>query len=229
MGLVGLRSHWRTASWWIAWCGFLGLAVLTWQPAAAILAKPLVGRYPIEVRPAGDAEAIVVLGGGMDQATIERPYDLVGRDTYRRVMHAAWLFHNWKPLPVLTSGGPQPATSEPLSVLMRRLLEENGIPPSKIWTEEQSQSTYENALYSTRLLRQHGIHQIALVVDADSMLRAELCFRKQGLSVTPAPSFFWSTDLGWDEWIPGWKGIYHQETLAHESFGLLWYWLKGRI
>jgi uncharacterized SAM-binding protein YcdF (DUF218 family) len=66
-------------------------------------------------------------------------------------------------------------------------LEQEGVPPSKIWTEEQSRSTYENALYSAKLLHGSGIHRIALVMEADSMLRAELCFRKQGLEVTPAP------------------------------------------
>jgi uncharacterized SAM-binding protein YcdF (DUF218 family) len=228
-GLLGLRRQWRTASWRVAFCGFLGMVALTWQPAAAIVAKPLVGRYTVQARPAGDAEAIVVLGGGVDQATRELPYDLVGRDTYRRVLHAAWLFHNWKPLPVLASGGPASVNSEAVSVLMRRILEEKGVPSSKIWTEEKSGSTYENALYSARLLHERGIHRIALVVEADSMLRAELCFRKQGLSVTPAPCLFWNIQFETDDLLPGWQGIYRQEALAHEAIGLLWYWLRGRI
>src|SRR5260370_37904414 len=81
------------------------MVALTWPPASAILARPLVGRYSREIRPAGDAEAIVVLAGAINYPTSERPYPLVGRDTYRRIVHAAWLFHNWKPLPWLASGG----------------------------------------------------------------------------------------------------------------------------
>jgi uncharacterized SAM-binding protein YcdF (DUF218 family) len=229
VGLCGLRRHWRTVSWWVALCGFLGLVVLTWPPAVAILAKPLVGRYGKQLRPTGDAEAIVVLAGTVIYPTGENPYTLVGGDTYRRVMHAAWLFQNWKPLPILATGGPQSSGGEPASVIMRRMLEQEGVPPSKIWTEEQSRSTYENALYSAKLLHEHGIHQIALVVEADSMLRAEMCFRKQGLGVTPAPCLFRDTQFGTDELLPGWQGIYRQEILAHETIGLLWYWLRGRI
>jgi uncharacterized SAM-binding protein YcdF (DUF218 family) len=110
---------------------------------------------------------------------------------------------------------------------MRRMLEQQGVPADKIWTEEQSRSTYENALYSARLLKEHGIHQIAVVVEADSMPRAEKCFRKQGLAVTPAPCLF--RDIGSGAELPGWQGIYRQEVLLHESVGLLWYWLRGRI
>jgi len=228
-GLYGLRHSRRTISWWVAVCGFLGLAALTWSPAAALVARPLVGRYPNTMRPAGDAEAIVVLAGGVNYPTKERPYALVGRDTYRRVMHAAWLFHNWKPLPILAAGGPQSRGAEAASVIMRRMLEQQGVPTSQVWTEEESRSTYENALYSARLLRRQGVHRIALVVEADSMLRAEKCFRKQGLDLTPAPCLFRDTPEGAEGWIPGWQGIYRQEILLHEGIGLIWYWLRGRI
>jgi uncharacterized SAM-binding protein YcdF (DUF218 family) len=112
---------------------------------------------------------------------------------------------------------------------MRRLLEQEGVPAGKIWTEEQSRSTYENALYGAQLLRQRGIHRVALVVEADSMLRAEMCFRKQGVDVTPAPCLFRDYRFTGAEVLPGWRGIYRQETLLHEGLGLLWYRLRGWI
>src|ERR1039458_1332805 len=112
LGLWGLRHSWKTISSWVAVCGFLGLVALTWPPAAGLTAQPLVGRYPKEIRPAGSGEVIVGLSGAVNYPTNTRPYVLVGRDTYRRVMHAAWLFHNWKPLPILATGGPQSRGAE---------------------------------------------------------------------------------------------------------------------
>ena len=229
VGLCGLRHHWRTASWRVAFCGFLGLVALTWPPAAETLAKPLTGRYAREVRPTGDAEAIVVIAGAVNYPTNGRPYILMGRDTYRRIIHAAWLFHNWKSLPILATGGPESRGEEAASISMRRMLEQEGVPSSKIWTEEQSRSTYENALYSARLLHEHGIHQIALVVEADSMLRAEMCFRKQGLGVTPAPCQFRDYQFGGADLLPGWQTIHRQELLMHEALGLIWYRLRSWI
>ena len=56
-----------------------------------------------------------------------------------------------------------------------------------IWTEERSRSTHENAVFGAEILRQHEIGRIALVIEARSMLRAESCFRKQGITVVAAP------------------------------------------
>jgi uncharacterized SAM-binding protein YcdF (DUF218 family) len=109
------------------------------------------------------------------------------------------------------------------------MLEQEEVPPSSIWTEERSHSTHENALYSAAVLREHGVHQIALVVEADSMLRAEKCFRKQGIGVTPAPCLFRDTQFAGEDLLPGWPAIYREEILMHEELGLCWYWLRGWI
>ena len=227
-GLYGLRQYWRTIGWRIAVCGLLGMAMLTWPPAVAMMAQPLTFWYQEDVRPAGHAEAIVVLAGSVDPPTKQRPFVLAGRDTYRRVRHAAWLYHNWRPLPILAAGGSL-GEREPAAVLMRRLLEQEGVPPANIWTEERSQSTYENALYGARLLQEHGVHQIALVVEADSMLRAEKCFRKQGIRVTPAPFLDPDSQIEAEDLLPGWKATYRAEILLHEGLGLVWYRLRGWI
>jgi len=228
VGLYGLRQSWRSIWWRVAACGLFGMAMLAWPPAVGMMAQPFTRWYPTEIRPAGDADAIVVLSGAVNHATKQRPYVLAGRDTYRRVKHAAWLYHNWKALPVLATGGTV-GDGEPVAVTMLRMLEQEGVPRSSIWTEERSHSTYENAVYSARLLHEHGVRQIALVVDADSMLRAEKCFRKQGIAVTPAPHFIWEARVGGQDLLPGWHAIYRAEILLHEGAGLLWYWLRGWI
>jgi uncharacterized SAM-binding protein YcdF (DUF218 family) len=228
-GLYGLRRNWRTGAWRLAFCGLLGMFTLSWLPASAILGLPLTNRYARRMPAKDDSEVIVVLSGAVEQPTGERHYSLLARDTYIRVQHAAWLFHNWKPLPILATGGPGLRGGEAVSSVMRRALEQEGVPPSKIWTEEKSRSTYENALYSARLLHGSGIRRIALVVEADSMLRAEMCFRKQGFDVTPVPCMFWDLSFNSDTLVPGWQGIDRQELLLHEGIGLIWYWLRGWV
>jgi uncharacterized SAM-binding protein YcdF (DUF218 family) len=113
---------------------------------------------------------------------------------------------------------------------MRELLKRAGVPESSIWTEERSYSTHENAVYGSEILRQHGISQIALVVDAQSMPRAAACFRKQGIAVMPAPCEFHSfgPPLS-EEFLPNWNAIRRNERTLHEIVGLGWYWLRGWI
>ena len=228
VGVIRFQRSRSKVSLRLALGGLAALLALTWPPAVAVAAYPLTAWYPRQARPSGDVEAIVVLSGGISPPRTVRPYSLAGRDTYLRVEHAAWLFHNWKPLPIIVSGGSQ-AGEESAASVMREMLIRDGVPASMIRTEDQSRSTYENAVQSARILRGIGFHRVALVVDADSMLRAEKCFRKQGLSVAPAPCFFWNIRWSAEDLLPGWPGIYRGEIVAHEALGLLWYWVNGRI
>lgn len=112
---------------------------------------------------------------------------------------------------------------------MRQLLQEAGVPEAMIWTEQHSHSTHENAVYGAEILRQHGIGKIALVTEARSMLRAESCFRKQAITVVPAPCEFREFESPLDEFIPSWKAISSNEETLHETAGLAWYWIRGWI
>jgi len=112
---------------------------------------------------------------------------------------------------------------------MSQLLRKSDVPGNMIWTEDRSHSTYENALYSTMILRAHGISHIALIVDAASMPRAAACFRKLGIDVTPAPSNFRTFGIWQDELLPNWIAVRRNEDTLHEVIGLAWYTLRGWI
>jgi uncharacterized SAM-binding protein YcdF (DUF218 family) len=107
------------------------------------------------------------------------------------------------------------------------MLEEQGIPSSMIWEEARSRTTHENALFSGKLLRERGIRKIALVVDADAMLRAEKCFRKLGFEVEPLPCWIQDFDFDAGDLLPSWRALQRSEILLHETTGLFWYWMHG--
>jgi uncharacterized SAM-binding protein YcdF (DUF218 family) len=186
-------------------------------------------RYPTQPLPSQPTQAIVVLSSAIDPPIRERPFPLPDKDTYKRCRFAAWLHTNWKPLPVLACGGPGLKSQQPLSATMRRLLVEGGVPEAMVWTETRSRSTHENAVFASEILRQHGIARIALVVEAQSMPRAEACFRKEGLIVVPAPCDFRQFGSPLEELIPSWKSVQRNETTLHEALGLAWYRLRGWI
>ena len=83
------------------------------------------------------------------------------------------------------------AAALPLSrSAMRELLRQGGVAENMIWTEEESISTHENAVFAAKILRGHQIDRVALVVNARSMPRAAAVLEKQGIRVSPAPSSF---------------------------------------
>ena len=224
LGLVHLRhcKYRRLAS-----VSIFGLLLLSWPPVDWLLSRPLQARYRIQpFRTSLDPQAIVVLGSSVAPSVYERPYPLPDEHTFQRCQYAAWLHTHWKPLPVVACAG----RIGRYSVAIHELLHQAGVPDDKIWIENHSRDTHENAVYGTEILRAHGITRIALVVEAQSMLRAEACFRKVGISVAAAPSDFREFDPSLkEELLPSWKAIRNNEITLHETLGLAWYWLRGWI
>jgi uncharacterized SAM-binding protein YcdF (DUF218 family) len=104
------------------------------------------------------------------------------------------------------------------------------VPASAIWTESQSRTTHENAVYAARVLRSKGVRTIVLVTDAYHMLRSEKCFRKEGLVVIPAACGYRTAGrFKPEELMPGWEPISWNEDFLHEVLGLAWYRLHGWI
>jgi uncharacterized SAM-binding protein YcdF (DUF218 family) len=110
---------------------------------------------------------------------------------------------------------------------MALLLQSDGVPVNAILREDRSANTYENARFSADLLRRIGASRIALVVEADSMLRAERCFRKQGIAVIPAPCERRTLQRSFREMLPSWSALRQNERSLHEYGGLLWYSVRG--
>jgi uncharacterized SAM-binding protein YcdF (DUF218 family) len=208
--------------------------LLLWslEPVSMVLYWTLERPYPIQQAPLGEAEAIVVLAGGAHRQDPTRPEATPLEDTYIRAAYAAWLYRNWKPLPVVASGGVIGGRQKAvLAEVMRRVLEEKGVPPGMIWMEGRSRSTYENALYSAELLRGRGIRRIALVTEAYHMRRAEGSFRRQGMEVVPAPCAYRHIlfSLRPAELVPSPKSMNRNELALHEWVGLFWYRVSGKI
>jgi uncharacterized SAM-binding protein YcdF (DUF218 family) len=229
---IGAWRYWkseRPRKPYLMLAGILGLFLLSWPPAAWLLAQPLEGRYERQAFPKDEAAAIVVLSGNVKPPLPERPVAVVDYDAYERCFYAAWLYKNWRKLPVLACGGVGPQKGEAFAVTMQRLLEAEGVPASQAWIEGKSQSTLENAKYAAEVLRARGISRVVLVTEALHMPRAERCFRKQGIYVVPAPCCFFRLRLDWQHFLPGWRAIERNELVLHEFVGLAWYRMRGWI
>ena len=197
------------------------LLIISSSPVASLFAKPLETRY--DGRPFVDnGEAIVVLAGGCSSADLYRPYTTLAADTYSRLLSAVWLYHSKPPRPVLVTG-------LNCSPAMARLLESEGVAQNLILQEGRATNTHEHAVYSAELLRANRIGTVVLVTDAKSMLRAELCFRKEGVPVIPYPVGLGSFEFSLLDLVPSWQAIKGNSDTLHEVLGLLRYRWAGWI
>lgn len=183
---------------------------------------------PLASPPAGaHAEAIVILGGGSYFNAPEYDgTDTVNDATLLRLRYGAHLYRETGK-PILVTGGKPLGNPVAEAQQMKAALEQDfGVPVR--WTEDNSDNTYENALYSYRLLHAQGIRRIVLVTHAWHMPRAADIFRRAGFEVVEAPTAFTTrqrTDLL--ALLPRGSSMHDSQIFVHELIGLVWYRVKS--
>ena len=212
---------------------FAGLTLFSTPAGAYLAVGSLEWHYPpADARPDG-AGAVVVLAAGLLPADGTRLRAELDEDSRARCLHAARLYRQGPPCPVFVSGGKvDPAASGPTHArVMADFLMELGVREGDLILEEDSRTTYENAVGCAKLLKGRGIRAAVLVVDAVDMFRALRCFRRQGLELTPSPCHFRAASLGpsYCAVVPNLSAVCRCQRAWHEWLGCAWYWLHGRI
>ncbi len=173
------------------------------------------------------ADAIILLGGGMNAATNVYPYANIcaGAD---RVWHAARLFKAGK-APVIVPSGTGVDNCE-LPFLL-----DLGVPRSAIVTESESRNTEENAKFVAELLKDRPNPKVLLVTSAWHMRRAVLMYRRYApdMEIIPAATDYESTicraqpfDIG--ELCPNFFALTTSCTMWKEVLGYWWYKIARR-
>jgi len=170
------------------------------------------------------ADAIVILGAGREQ---NDPgwggSDQPGLMALERLRYAARLARA-SGLPLAASGGlhygQPPSEAALMADAMRR---DYGLEIR--WLEEQSRTTWENALLSAELLQPQGVRRVVLVTQAWHMPRARWSFEQAGFEVITTPMGYLSA--GYERplggWLPESRVIWQSSQLLNEAIGLLTY------
>ncbi len=122
------------------------------------------------------ADAIVVLGAAL------RPSGEPGFALLRRLEHGVAIWKRGRaPWLVLSGGvvGAPPAEAWVMADLAR----DRGVDDERMVLEDRSRNTFENALYTGRIMRARDWRHVVLVTDAFHMPRALYVFRRLGLDV----------------------------------------------
>jgi len=170
----------------VAWTGVLVLLALS-TPIVAFALLTFVDRSPpLDLARAGDAQAIVILGGGIRPHAAEYGgRDTLGHLTLERVRYGAQVAR-LTGLPVLVTGG-SVLGGEPEATVMRAALEHEFAVPVR-WVESQSRNTHENATLSAKILGAANVGRVVLVAHSFDMPRARAEFAAQGIETIPAPT-----------------------------------------
>ena len=163
------------------------LFLLSLPTVALYLSESLAIYPPISTADLGRAQAIVILGGGINVAAPEYGSDTISRGSLERVRYGRYLQVR-SGLPILVTSG-SPYGGLPEGDLMKQAIEQEFQGKVK-WNENKSNDTAENAAYSAPILKKDGITRIVLVSHFWHLRRAVKYFENQGLEVFPAPMGF---------------------------------------
>ena len=193
--------------------------VLLWQPEPTILQTNRV------------YEAGIVLGGMSD-------YDKNNRgffgDNADRFIQIANLYHQGIIKLIIVSGGTGSLDQDnlPEAPFLRTQLIANGIPDSAIIIESKSKNTYENAVFSKKLIDSLEIKStIILITSALHMKRSRNVFNKAGFNYISFPCDYKvvPTKFGFDDLIvPDISLLKEWGFFLKEIIGLYAYKLTGK-
>jgi len=151
-----------------------------------------------------------------------------------RFIQTATLYHTGKIKKILVTGGSGSLlhTYKPEAVFLKEMLVNNNIPEKDIIVEPDSRNTYENAIFSKRILDSLNISSPSLLItSALHMRRSEAVFKKAGIRFDSYAADFkvvneyFSID---DTLIPDAKLLKDWTHLIKEVIGLWVYQLTGK-
>jgi uncharacterized SAM-binding protein YcdF (DUF218 family) len=232
--VAAMMRRWKTG---ILLCIVAGVVLFCFStdPVSYLLVRGLESRYSPVPRVA-PAPSIVLLTGGEVPRMPPRLYDEINA-AGDRILYTARLFKQGVSPRIVITGGNldfiRTTTSSQAEASDRLLRELFGIDSTRILLETKSRNTYENGLYTKRLLdSMHIPLNIILVTSAMHMPRAVAVFTRLGFTIEPAPTNYLADvprPRKFIAHIPSASALETSTSALHEWYGIVAYRLLGRV
>jgi uncharacterized SAM-binding protein YcdF (DUF218 family) len=228
---TGLVLVCAVAAWLTLWHPRFGISLSIAATSLLLLAAlPVIAERMlenVEVKPPdkpdfSGAQAIVVLGGGIHRGDGDKVPDTLGPWSLERLDFAVHAYRQLN-LKIAVAGGKPNGEHTAEATLMKAVLEDDFHVPV-IWVEDQSRNTFENALFTNKLLQADHVTTVVLVTHAWHMRRALWSFERVGLHAIPypAPPTYEQSDRA-DDYLPNLRALQDSYLALHEAIGLAYY------
>jgi uncharacterized SAM-binding protein YcdF (DUF218 family) len=227
-GLILLRRH-PSAGRTLVVAGISLLYILSLEPVSDRLIRPLEAAYPPLNSTAIKADAVVVLGGGVNDLSWIPAGPEPSPSSLQRLIEGIRIAGNLR-IPLVVSGGTGALapTDAREADAMAALAVKLGFPRGGLIIENRSRNTWENSEQVKGLI---SGRTIILVTSAFHLKRAAGIFRKQGFSVIPAPAGYESASrpLSITALLPRTGALDTSSTALAEYLNFAWYWSFGKL
>ncbi|WEM43349.1 envelope biogenesis factor ElyC [Photobacterium sp. DA100] len=232
LGLLGLLLLWFTrrkglASFFISFA-FLGIFLVSFQPIATSLLRPLEKAYPPYV-PSGQAvDYVMVLGSGH---VIDHAMPITSQLSRTSLMRLSegMRIHRLFPGSKLILSGYGGGTDISQARMMAKVALALGVNKNDILLLETAKDTWEEAFQAASVV---GESKLVVVTSASHMKRAIEEFNRVGLSPSAAPTNFLASnkiEQPWERYRPQAKYLEQTERYWYEKLGRWWQQLRTMI
>jgi uncharacterized SAM-binding protein YcdF (DUF218 family) len=220
----------RWSRWRVAWSALAVFFYVLNVPVLPTLMENRLERLysapAIAESDRSEGNVVLVLTGGWLRTTQDGYEQKIGEAGWERTVAGVAL---WRRVGgrLLITGAPKPDGSDSAAAAMGRVAEALGVPHGRIVIEPASLNTYENLLFSRRLMGPVS-GRTWLVTSAVHMPRSVATARAIGLDVIPYPCDFRADErIDWAMFMPTGSAAYAFEADLHELVGMAVYRLKG--
>ncbi|RKQ39709.1 envelope biogenesis factor ElyC [Enterobacter sp. R1(2018)] len=219
-------SRWQKTAKALLTAGWLALLLMSIQPVADSLLKPIEDTYPTW---RGDERVnyVVVLGGGYTWNPDWAPSSNLINNSLPRVTEGVRLWRANPGAKMIFTGARAMTNSVSTAEAGARVAESLGVPRSEIITLDSPKDTEEEAAAVAKAI---GKQPFLLVTSASHLPRAVIFFHNAGLNPLPAPANQMAVDSPlnpWERIIPSPLWLMHSDRVGYETLGRVWQWLKG--
>ncbi len=180
----------------------------------------VLGRVWLEEQPLQYADALVVLGGGIDAESGELSFK-----TEERVRSAVQLFKDARPAPYLVvTGGKVGANPYAEAPAMAKLAQSLGVVENDIIQEDQAKNTLENAANVIVIGKKHGWSTYIVLTSDFHTSRACTFFRNAGAQVVCR-----SANRNAVQQRTFTRRLQGTKVVLREYAANLYYWLTGKL
>jgi uncharacterized SAM-binding protein YcdF (DUF218 family) len=187
----------------------------------AYLLRNLQSNYATSVTDWGRKNAIVVLGSGSVKiGAAETPE--VGTFAYARLGRALVLYNACRTsgadCKIIVSGGDPRRYGQAEALVYNTWLRQSGVPAADLIAEADSMNTWQNAQFSSVLLKRMRFDRIVLVTSALHMPRSLEYFAHFGIHPAPVRGEYLPLQLSW---IPLSYHFFTTDLALHEYVGVM--------
>lgn len=207
---------------------WLLLLLLSLQPVADSLLRPIESEYPTyQAQAHPPVKFVVVLGGGYTFNPEWAPSSNLLSNSLPRVTEGIRIYRANPGAKLVFTGGKAMTNPVSSASVAGKVAESLGVPESDILLLDRPKDTHEESEQVKALI---GQQPFALVTSANHLPRAMIFFRQQGLTPIPAPAnqLAINSPLNpWEKALPQAFYLSHSERVWYESLGRLWQWFTG--